>query len=147
MKRLKAAISMLGGLPFFTARPAPAQRHIQRRNQRGTALVEAMAAIAITASAGVAALSLVSISAATSRDVATGATAAWVAASQAEKIQVAAFLLTPGQYEAISAPNGFIVTNETSDILGGDSAIQLVTIAVTKAGEEIVSVELVKVDR
>ncbi len=143
MKRLKAAISALGGLPFFTARPSPAQR----QTQRGTALVEAMAAIAITASAGVAALGLISISAASSSSVANEATASWIASSQAEKIQVSAFVLTPGVYEAITAPGGFAVTNTTSDILGGDPAIQLVTIAVTRAGKEIVSVELVKVDR
>ncbi len=106
-----------------------------------------MAAVAVTASAGVAALSLVSISAATSSNVASEATASWIASSQAEKIQVAPFVLTPGEYEAIAAPSGFAVTNTTSDILGGDPAIQLVTIAVTRAGEEIVSVELVKVDR
>lgn len=143
MKRLKAAISVLGGLPFFTARPSPAQH----QSQRGTALVEAMAAIAITASAGVAALGLVSISARTSSNVAVSATASWIAASQAEKIQVATFVLTPGQYEAIAAPSGFAVTNTTSGILGGDSAIQLVTIAVTRAGKEIINVALVKVDR
>ncbi len=143
MKQLKAALSALGGFPFFTARPSPARR----QTQRGTALVEAMAAIAITASAGVAALSLVSISAATSRNVAVEATASWVAASQAEKIQVAAYVATPGQYAAIAAPSGFVVTNTTSDVPGGDSAIQLVTIAVNRAGKEIISVALVKVDR
>ena len=143
MIRLKAIIFVLGGLPFLAARPSP----VQRRNQRGTALVEAMAAIAITASAGVAALGLVSISAATSSNVATEATASWIAASQAEKIHAATFVLTPGQYETISTPSGFSVTNATSDVVGGDSAIQLVTIAVARAGEEIVSVALVKVDR
>ena len=143
MERLKAIISILRGLPSRAARPSPARR----RNQRGTALVEAMAAIAITASAGVAALSLVSISAATSSDVASEATASWIAASQAEKIQAAAFVTTPGQYAAIAAPDEYVVSNVTSDVLSGEPAIQLVTIAVTRAGEEIVNVALVKVDR
>ena len=106
-----------------------------------------MAAIAVTASAGVAALSLVSISAATSNDTSAEATASWVASSQAEKIQAATYVLTPGAYASITAPTGFVVSNTTSDILGGDPAIQLVSITVSKGGESIVSVDLVKVDR
>lgn len=143
MKKLKAIIFILGRLPFYTARPWPARRS----DQRGTAMVEAMAAIAITASAGVAALSLVSIASLTSNNTSAEATASWVAASQAEMIQAAAYVATPGEYAALTAPSGFIVSNTTSDILSGEPAIQLVTIAVTKAGKEIVSVALVKVDR
>lgn len=143
MRRLKAVFALHKRTSHLVARFFPGQT----RSQRGTALVEAMAAIAITASAGVAALGLVSISAATQDDVAARATASWVAASQAEKIQVAVYVATPGQYAAISAPSGFAVTNTTSDILSGEPAIQLVTIAVSRAGKEIVSVVLVKVDR
>ena len=106
-----------------------------------------MAAIAVTASAGVAALSLVSISAATSNNTSAEATASWVASSQAEKIHAATYVLTPGQYASITAPTGFVVTNTTSAIVGGDPAIQLVSITVSKGGESVVSVDLVKVDR
>ena len=143
MHLLKAIISALRELPFSVARRSPDPT----RSQRGTALVEAMAAIAITASVGVSALSLVSISAATSSDVSAEATASWIAASQAEKMQAAPYLVTPGQYSAIAAPTGFVVSNTTSDIVGGDPAIQVVTVSVTKAGESIVSVAFVKVDR
>ena len=143
MKKLKAIIFILGRLPFYIARAWPARRS----DQRGTAMVEAMAAIAITASAGVAALSLVSIASVTSNNTSAKATASWVAASQAEMIHAAAYVATPGEYGALTAPSGFIVSNTTSDILSGEPAIQLVTIAVTKAGKEIVSVALVKVDR
>ena len=118
-----------------------------RRGQRGTALVEAMAAVAITASTGVATLSLISIVSATSNSVAAEATASWLASSQAEQIHVAAYVPTPGQYASILAPGEFAVSNSTSEVVAGVPGIQLVNITVTRAGDSIVSIDLVKVDR
>jgi len=110
-------------------------------------MLEALAAIAVTATAGSASLMLISVAANSSASTTNEATAAWLASSQAEKIQAAVFVLTPGEYTGINTPTGFTVANSTANITGGDAAIQLVTIAVVKEGNEILSVEFVKVDR
>lgn len=116
-------------------------------SQRGIIMLEALAAIAVTATAGSASLMLISVAANSSTNATAESTASWLASSQAEKIQAAIYVFTPGVYPGINMPTGFTVSNSTANILGGDSAIQLVTVAVAKDGSEILSVEFVKVDR
>ncbi len=116
-------------------------------SQRGAIMLEALAAIAVTATAGSASLLLISVASTSTANSTAESTASWLASSQAEKIQAAVYVLTPGEYPGINAPTGFSVSNSTANVTGGDAAIQLVTVAVMKDGSEILSVEFVKVDR
>ncbi len=117
------------------------------RNARGFLLLESVFALAITATAGMAALGLISVSAMGSRSALDRTTASVLATSQAEEIRAAAFQPTPSQYPAIPAQNGFTVANETSPFTGGDEFIQNVLITVSKGGEVVLALEMVKVDR
>jgi hypothetical protein len=116
-------------------------------SQRGAIMLEALAAIAVTATAGTASLMLISVASISSSSSTNESTATWLASSQAEKIAGSTYVLTPGEYAGISTPTGFTVSNSTANIPGGDAAIQLVTVEVVKDGVEILTIELVKVDR
>lgn len=134
------------GVPGVALPACPGARD-SRRRQRGLFLLEVVVALAITASAGAATLSMISVAAIGSSSTLERTTASILATSQAEEIQVAPFVATPGEYPAIPSPPGFGVSNRTSPFPGGDEAIQTVYITVTKDGEPILTVEIVKVDR
>ena len=118
-----------------------------RLRQRGFLLVEAAVAIGIVGTATLAALGFISTATGAMAHSANETTAAWVATSQAEYIGHAIFVPTPGQYPAVPAPGGFAVSNTTAPYPGGDNAIQAVTITVSYGGSQVISVEIVKVDR
>jgi len=125
----------------------PALRARSRLRQGGFLLVEAAVAIGIVGTATLATLGFISASAATVAHNSAETTAAWVAASQAEYIGQMPFIPTPGQYDAVPAPVGFIVSNATAAYPDGDGAIQTVTITVSYQGSQVLSTEIVKVDR
>ena len=133
-------------LPRVSPPASPGARD-SRRRQRGLFLLEVVVALAITASAGAATLGMISVSAIGSLSALDRTTASVLATSQAEEIQVAPFVATPGEYPAVPSPPGFEVSNRTVPFPGGDEAIQTVYITVTKEGEPILTVEIVKVDR
>ena len=124
-----------------------AQRAVARLRQGGFLLVEAAVAIGIVGTATLATLGFISVAAVTVAHSSAETTAAWVATSQAEYIGLAPFIATPGQYGAVPAPDGFVVTNTTAPYPDGDGAIQTVTITVSYQGSQVLSTEIVKVDR
>ncbi len=126
---------------------AAADRPAGAGRQRGFILLEVVVALGITASAGAATFSMVSVSSVGSRSTLDRTNASWMATSQAEEIRVATFVPTPGSYPSISVPAGFAVSNTTSAFVGGDDAIQNVLITVTRDGRSVLTLEMVKVDR
>jgi len=117
------------------------------RRQRGFILVETVVAIGIVGAATLATLGFISTAATAAALNSRQTTAVWLATSQAEYISQAAYVTTPGQYEAVSAPGDFAVTNTTAPYPDGNSAIQTVTITVWYQDSEVLTTEIVKVDR
>ncbi len=70
-----------------------------------------------------------------------------MATSQIELIKTAVFQPTPGTYASVPVPAGFGISNVTSNVSGGDSNIQTVTVTITKSGEVIFTTSTVKVNR
>lgn len=134
-------------------RPGTALRLLHRvlakaaGSQRGFMLVEAAVAIGIVGTATLTTLGFISAAANAETHNSIETTAAWVAASQAEYVGQAPFVPTSGQYAAVPAPSGFAVANSTAAYPGGDGAIQAVTIVVSYQGSEVLSTEIVKVNR
>lgn len=143
----KAMRRLFGAGPAGVSACARSGGEGKARSQRGVMLVEAIVALAITATAGTASLGLISVTSLSHNQARSETTASWIATSQAEHIQAAPYVTTGGQYPAISTPSGFAVTNTTAEVVGGDAAIQLVEISVTRDGGEVMSIELVKVNR
>ncbi len=110
-------------------------------------MIEMMLAVAIVGTALLAVVSAFSSASKSAEYVDTAATAQWIATSQIELIRTAAFVATPGTYAAITPPTGFAVVNATSDVVGGDSNIQLVTVTVTEGGETAFVATTMKVNR
>ena len=125
----------------------PALRARARLRQGGFLLVEAAVAIGIVGTATLATLGFISTAAGAVAHNSAETTAAWVATSQAEYIGQAPFVAAPGQYNAVPAPEGFVVSNATAPYPDGDGAIQTVTITVEYQGSQVLSIEIVKVDR
>ena len=115
--------------------------------QGGFMLVEAAVAIAIVGTATLTTLGFISTAAAAAAHSSSQTTAAWVATSQAEYIGQAPFVPTPGQYSAVPAPEDFVVSNSAAPFPGGNDAIQVVTITVSYQGSQVLSTEIVRVDR
>ncbi len=115
--------------------------------QGGFMLVEAAVAIAIVGTATLTTLGFISTAAGAAAYSASQTTAAWVATSQAEYIGQVSFVPTPGQYSAVPAPEDFVVSNATAPFPGGNDAIQIVTITVSYQGSQVLSTEIVRVDR
>ena len=110
-------------------------------------LVEAVVAVGIVGTATLTTLGFISTAAGAIAHSSSQTTAAWVATSQAEYIGQAPFVATPSQYESVPAPEGFAVSNTTAPYPEGDGAIQTVTITVSYLGSQVLSIEIVKVDR
>ena len=115
--------------------------------QRGFMLVEAAVAVGIVGTATLTTLGFISTAAGAMAHTSAETTAAWVAASQVEYVSQTPFVATSGQYAAVPAPGGFVVSNTTAPYPGGDDAIQTVTITVSYQGSQVFSTEIVKVDR
>ena len=115
--------------------------------QGGFMLVEAAVAIAIVGTATLTTLGFISTAAAAAAHSSSQTTAAWVATSQAEYIGQVPFAPTPGQYSSVPAPEDFVVSNTTAPFPGGNDAIQVVTITVSYQGSQVLSTEIVRVDR
>lgn len=118
-----------------------------RRRQLGFVMIEAVVALAILGTATTAMLSSLSIGAQLSNSTTLRGTADWVATSQSNFIYDAPFVLTPGVYAAVNAPDGYTVSNQTAPVIGGDDAIQNVTITVSFDGKTLLTTEIMKVNR
>lgn len=115
--------------------------------QRGFILAETLVAVAIIGTGILASMSALSTASLTTEKVKNDATASWIATSELELIKLSAFVPTPGTYTNITPPSGFTVQNTTSAFSGGDSFIQTVTVKVFNGSKELISIEMVKVDR
>jgi Tfp pilus assembly protein PilV len=116
-------------------------------NQEGVGLVEVLVAVAIvgmTVVALLAALSTGSIGVATTDEQ---VTAANLARSQLEYTRSQPYLQAPAAYATVTPPAGYALSAEAAYIPNADTSIQKITVAVTRNGETLVTVEDFKVDR
>ncbi len=116
-------------------------------SERGFVMIEMMLAVAIVGTAMLAVLLAFSTASRTAAFVETSTTGEWVATSQIEFIKTATYQLTPDTYASVSVPAGFAVSNATSDVTGGDENIQLVTVIVSRNGENVYETSALKVNR
>lgn len=117
------------------------------RSQRGFVMIEMMLAVAIVGTAMLAVVAAFSTASATAQHVEGATTGEWVATSQIELIKTATYVLTPGTYTSVAAPVGFAISNSTSAVTGGDENIQIVTVTVTRNGENVYTTSAMKVNR
>lgn len=115
--------------------------------ERGLMLVETVFAIAIVGTLLATAAGAISVSARTLDLAGERTTASWIATSQAEFVRATGFVATGGAYPNIDTPAGYSVTNSTSAFIGGDAAIQNVTVTVSRNGQVILTRQIVKVNR
>jgi hypothetical protein len=145
---LKQALKHLTGRRAAeAARASGTSRSRTSNRQRGVVLVEALVALAIMGSATTATLTSLSSGAMTTNRTALNGTADWLATSEANLIQEAAYQVTPGTYADITPPTDFVVSNATSPVIGGDSQIQTVTITISYQGKVLLTTEILKVNR
>jgi type II secretory pathway pseudopilin PulG len=74
-------------------------------------------------------------------------TAHELARSQMEATKSEVYVAAPHTYPSVSAPAGFTVTSEATDIALGDAAIQLITVEVSDSAGTVFTLEGYKVDR
>lgn len=110
-------------------------------------MISALVSISIVSTAVFAGLLGISTASRLSAQNSINAAASGVATSQIDSIRVAEFVATPGQYPSITPPDRFGVSNATSSITGGDSAVQEVKITVTYDGEVVREISIIKANR
>jgi hypothetical protein len=127
---------------------APAQRRRRvRAGERGSGLVEVLVAVAITGTAVVwllAAISTGSLGVSTTDEQ---VTAEHLARSQLEDTKSQPFDALPATYPTLTPIPGYGIAVDAAAIPEGDSAIQLITVTVTKAADTLAVLEGYKVDR
>ncbi len=116
-------------------------------SERGFVMIEMMLAVGIVGTAMLAVVLAFSTASKKAEFIDDAATAQWVATSQMELVRVATYVTTPGTYTSVAAPAGFVVSNTTSAVAGGDSNIQLVTVTVTESGTTVFETSTLKVNR
>ena len=125
----------------------PGLRRAVIGGQDGVGLVEVLVAVAIlgvTLVAFLTAISTGSLGVATTEE---RVTAENLARSQLEYAKSQAFLPAPASYATVTPPTGYAVSADAVSIPEGDSAIQKITVTVTRNGETLLTVEDYKVDR
>lgn len=110
-------------------------------------MIEMMLAVAIVGTAMLAVVTAFSTASKTAAHVDSSATAQWLSTSQMELVRAAPFVLTPGTYANVPAPAGFVVTNATSAVTGGDANIQIVSVTITEDGDTVFEASTMKVNR
>jgi len=115
--------------------------------QDGVGLVEVLVAVAIlgvTLVAFLTAISTGSLGVATTEE---RVTAENLARSQLEYTKSQVYLAAPASYATVTPPTGYAVSADGASIPEGNSAIQKITVTVTRNGETLLTVEDYKVDR
>jgi Tfp pilus assembly protein PilV len=117
------------------------------RTERGATLAETLIALAVLAIALTAFLAGLSTG-----SLATGradrlSTAHELARSQMEDTKARPFQAPPAVYPSVPAPAGYAVTSTAAAVPGGDASIELVSVAVSKDGAPLFTLEGFKVDR
>jgi prepilin-type N-terminal cleavage/methylation domain-containing protein len=118
-----------------------------RASERGVSLVESLVAVAILGTALVMFMSGLSTGLLSTGRIDRLSTAHELARSQLEDTKAQAFVIAPYTYPSVAAPAGYTVTSEATDAGNGDSAVQLITVVVTKDTEVLFTLEGLKVDR
>jgi type II secretory pathway pseudopilin PulG len=116
-------------------------------SERGVGLVETLIAVAIlglTLTVLLAALSTgsMAVSRADERAVAEN-----LARSQLEYTKSQAYVLLPAVYATVTPPAGYAVAVDATAVPGADTAIEKITVSVSRDGRSLLSVEDFKVNR
>lgn len=117
------------------------------RSEAGIGLVEVLVAttiLALTLVAFLSALSTGSIGVGTSEE---RVVAENLARSQLEYTKSQAYLAPPASYATLTPPAGFSVSADATSIAEGDSAVQRVTVTVSRGSDTLLVIEDFKVDR
>jgi type II secretory pathway pseudopilin PulG len=127
----------------------PTKRYACRRgsSQEGAGLVEVLVAIGITGIAIVGLLAGVSTGSLGVSTTGERVSAENLARSQLELTKSQTFDPAPATYATVSPPAGYGIAVSAQDISGGDSAIQLITVTVSRGADTLTVLEGYKVDR
>ena len=127
----------------------PRKRRACRRgsSEEGAGLVEVLVAIGITGIAIVGLLAGVSTGSLGVSTTDERVSAENLARSQLELTKSQTFDPVPAAYPTVPPPSGYTVGVSAQDISGGDSAIQLITVTVSRGAETLTVLEGYKVDR
>lgn len=118
-----------------------------RRGEAGIGLVEVLVGTALLALTLVAFLSALSTGSIGVRTTEERVVAENLARSQLEYAKSLPFLASPASYATVTPPAGYGVTSSASSIPAGDSAVQLITVTVSRGSDVLLTVEDFKVDR
>jgi hypothetical protein len=118
-----------------------------RSGEGGAGLVEVLVAIGITGIAVVGLLAAVSTGSLGVSITDERVSAENLARSQLEFTKSEPFDPTPATYPTITPPSGYAIGVTAQDIAGGGSAIQLITVTVSRGAETLTVLEGYKVDR
>ena len=110
-------------------------------------LVEALVAVAITASALVVFMGGLSTGSLVTTQADNLSTAHELARSQLEATKAAAYNPAPYTYPSVAAPATYGVSAVASSIPGADADIELITVEVTRDGATVFTLEGYKVNR
>jgi prepilin-type N-terminal cleavage/methylation domain-containing protein len=117
------------------------------RSEAGFSLVESLVAVGIAAMALVAYLSGLSVGLLSTGQSDRLSTAQELARAQLEYAKAATYQPPPASYATVTPPPGYGVSATASSIAGADSNIELVTVAVTKDGATVFTLEGYKANR
>ncbi len=127
------------GLPVVARVAARARARI--RDERGTMMVEALIAVSVFTLLGAAVLSGSTATRNASASAEQAAVAENIARNQLETILAAPYQDPPHSYAPISTPPGYAVTADAQELIGGDTNIAIISVAVTLNGEPILTLE------
>lgn len=116
-------------------------------SERGVALLEALVAVAIVATALVVFIAGLSTGLLSISQSDRLSTAHELARSQLEYTKASPYNAAPYTYATVTPPAGYGVTSKASGISGGDANIELVTVQVMKDGAVVYTLEGYKVNR
>ena len=110
-------------------------------SQRGTMMVEALIAVSVFTLLGAAVLSGSTATRNASARAEQAAVAENIARNQLETILAAPYQDPPHSYTPISTPPGYAVTADALELVGGDTNIATIVVAVTVNGEPVLRLE------
>ena len=117
------------------------------QSEQGFTLVEALVSVAILTMALMMFLLGLSTGVLSSAQSDRLSSAHELARSQMEYTKELPYQAAPVTYATVTPPAGYTVAANASNVAGGDTKIQLVTVAVTKDGVVVYSLEGFKVNR
>ncbi len=117
------------------------------RSEAGFSLVESLVAVGIAAMALVAYLSGLSVGLLSTGQSDRLSTAQELARAQLEYTKAAPYQPPPATYATVTPPAGYGVSVAASSIAGADNNVELVTVAVTKDGATLFTLEGYKANR